>query len=90
MESPHTPSLLTTIQPPTQPSPNPTITRPHTNTHTPPPNTTQHHKTTHTHTPRPQTQPQEDRITFELGLEDAVNKEEMLDVFRMDPDFEQV
>ena len=31
----------------------------------------------------------EDQITFEIGLDDEVDKEEMLDVFRVDPDFEQ-
>ena len=29
----------------------------------------------------------EDQITFDLGLDDAVDKEEMLDVFRFDPSF---
>mmetsp|Transcript_21343 Transcript_21343/g.35727 ORF Transcript_21343/g.35727 Transcript_21343/m.35727 type:complete len:602 (-) Transcript_21343:282-2087(-) len=29
----------------------------------------------------------EDQITFEIGLDDDIDKEEMLDVFRVDPDF---
>lgn len=31
----------------------------------------------------------EDQITFELGLDDELDKQEMLDVFRPDPDFEE-
>lgn len=31
---------------------------------------------------------QGDKITFEMTLEDAIDKEEMLDVFRVDPDYE--
>lgn len=31
---------------------------------------------------------QGDKITFEMSLNDAIDKEEMLDVFRFDPEFE--
>lgn len=31
----------------------------------------------------------EDQITFEIGLDDEVDKEEMLDIFRYDPNFEE-
>jgi hypothetical protein len=31
----------------------------------------------------------DDKITFEIGLEDPINKEEMLDVFRFDPEYDQ-
>ncbi|KAM3567261.1 hypothetical protein VYU27_010590, partial [Nannochloropsis oceanica] len=30
----------------------------------------------------------EDKITFEMSLDDDINKEEMLDIFRFDPDYE--
>ena len=39
--------------------------------------------------PPPKKIQQEDKITFEMGLDDEINKEEMLDVFRVDPEFEQ-
>jgi pre-mRNA-splicing factor CWC22 len=35
-----------------------------------------------------ETNVQGDKITFEMTLEDAIDKEEMLDVFRVDPDYE--
>jgi pre-mRNA-splicing factor CWC22 len=31
----------------------------------------------------------EDKITFEMSLEDQIDKEEMLDVFRFDPQYEE-
>ena len=31
----------------------------------------------------------EDQITFDLGLDDEIDKEEMLDIFRFDPSFEE-
>eukprot|EP01032_Pedospumella_encystans_P024804 gene24804-28035_t len=31
----------------------------------------------------------EDQITFEIGMDDDIDKEEMLDIFRVDPDFEE-
>ena len=31
----------------------------------------------------------DDKITFEMSLDDPINKEEMLDVFRFDPEYEE-